>query len=48
MTAAGLTDAGLLDRTNVLQLTDFHRDDTAQPNLTPDGERVIFAASADP
>src|SRR5262249_40216429 len=37
-----------LDRTNVLQLTDFRRVDTRYPSLTPDGQRVIFIASADP
>jgi len=48
--AAGLSDTinevFFVDRTNVTQLTDFHRVDTAQANL--DGQRVIFAASADP
>src|SRR5262249_12608540 len=32
----------------LLQLTRFGRSDTGTPDLTPDGQRVIFAASADP
>jgi hypothetical protein len=50
--AAGLRDAiaevFFLDRTNVVQLTNFRRVDTAQPNLTRGGQRVVFIASADP
>jgi hypothetical protein len=39
-----LFDSGSL----LLQLTHFGRSDTGTPDLTPDGQRVIFVASADP
>jgi hypothetical protein len=42
-----IAEVFFVDRTRVTQLTDFHRVDTGQPNLTPDGRHVIFAASAD-
>src|SRR5262249_44087985 len=32
---------------NVLQLTNFRRAETVNPTLTADGQRIIFAASAD-
>src|SRR5262249_22368509 len=32
-----ITEVFFLNGTNLLQLTDFHRVDTAQPKLTPDG-----------
>jgi len=35
-------------RKSLLQLTNFGRTDTTTPDLTPDGKRVLFAASADP
>src|SRR5262245_56325493 len=51
-TAAGqrdtIAEVFFLDRTNVVQLTHFRRVDTSYANLTPDGDRVLFAASADP
>jgi hypothetical protein len=47
--AAGFKDTiqevFFVDRNNITQLTTFRRVDTQQPNL--DGQRVIFAASAD-
>jgi len=38
----------LFDGGSLLQLTRLGRSDTGSPDLTPDGQRVIFAASADP
>src|SRR5262249_31752000 len=38
----------LFDGGALLQLTHLGRRDTGTPDLTPDGQRVIFAASADP
>ena len=35
-------------RNNLLQLTNFHREDTFNPNLSADGQRVFFSAGADP
>lgn len=37
-----------IDGHNVLQLTDFRRQDTWNPTLSADGQRVFFSASADP
>ena len=50
--AAGFRDTIVeiffVDGKNFLQLTDFRRVDTESPTLTPDGQHVIFRASADP
>jgi hypothetical protein len=50
--AAGFRDTIVeiffVDGKNFLQLTDFSRVDTESPTLTPDGQHVIFRASADP
>jgi hypothetical protein len=43
-----ISEVFLIDGKNVLQLTHFGRVDTMTPNLTPDGQHVIFVASADP
>ena len=43
-----IAEVFLLDGQNVLQLTNFRRADTSFAELTPDGQRAIFAASADP
>jgi hypothetical protein len=43
-----ISEVFFFDGKDVLQLTKFHRADTNAPNRTPDGQRVIFAASADP
>jgi hypothetical protein len=43
-----ISEIFFFDGKDLLQLTSFRRTDTTTPNLTPDGKRVIFAASADP
>jgi hypothetical protein len=43
-----MTEIFFFDGKALLQLTKFRRADTGDPALTPDGQRVIFAASADP
>lgn len=43
-----ISEIFFFDGKALLQLTNFQRTDTTTPNLTPDGKRVIFAASADP
>jgi hypothetical protein len=43
-----IAEVFFFDGEDVVQLTKFHRADTNTPNRTPDGQHVIFAASADP
>jgi hypothetical protein len=43
-----INEVFLLDRRNLLQLTNFHRVDTGSQFLDVDGRRVFFRASADP
>ena len=44
----GIPEVFLVDRGNLLQLTNFHRFDTLRGTTDVDGQRVFFLASADP
>ena len=43
-----IREAFVISGDDVLQITKFDRSDTNSPTMSPDGERVFFAASADP